>query len=31
MHDFNMPICFIVCLALARGLPALRWRLGRPW
>jgi len=30
MPDF-MPICFIVCLALAKGLHALRWRLGRPW
>ena len=30
MHDFNMPICFVVFLALGRGLPALRCCIGRP-
>jgi hypothetical protein len=30
MPDFNMPVCFVVFLALARGFPALRWCIGRP-
>jgi len=30
MHDFNMPICFVLFLALCRGLPVFRWSIGRP-